>query len=182
MKRTMILAALAAAFAGCKRNEEPKPGAAAQPAAAAAPGTAKQPLARPKVGEVAVAGGHLPMFARLAAEAKNRPGVPLPAESVLAAFTKAGIQTSPPRQFIARLVDASYCVGTRTTAGLPVTICEYRDAPSAAKGRERSLAKFPNLPRDILVNGQTTLTLTKGGIPPAALADVEKVTAVFTKL
>jgi hypothetical protein len=101
--------------------------------------------------------------AQLAAEARARPAGARRAEEVFAALGGAGLKLETPRQYVARTVAASYCLGSRTEAGLAVAVCEYPDAEAARQGRTRMETRFPMKDREILVVGQDTFTLTNLG-------------------
>lgn len=125
----------------------------------------------PEAADVAVAGvdrstsPSVPLFERLAMEAAERPTDTPRAEAVLEALSAAGVSVVGARQYLAATVDASYCVGGQTAAGLHVAICEYPGAGEAAAGRLASLERFRDVApgREIIVNRKTTLTLSNAG-------------------
>lgn len=90
----------------------------------------------------------------------DRGGTPR-AEAVLSAIELAGVKVEAPRQYLAASVDATYCVGGRSSRGLAIAVCEYPDAAAARSGRAVSLEKFgPADGREVHARGPLTLSVT----------------------
>ena len=117
----------------------------------------------------------------LQTEAANRPKGTTSVEQVIAAVEGLGTKMTH-RQVLASPLKAHYCENGSTAAGLGMSICEFDDAAKAGAGKERSLEIFKKFgKRTLLVNGATLLTVTEPETP-SAMAEKDKVLALFPSL
>jgi len=125
-----------------------------------------------------------PLLQLLAEEKTSRPSGTPSAEAVFAALDQAGIHTQDPSQVLGRMVGAAFCENAHTTAGVVVSVCEYKDADTLAKGRaysEKTFAKaLPN--RALLSNKNTLLTINPPDASSAAKAQVDTIGKLFAAL
>jgi len=125
-----------------------------------------------------------PLLQLLADEKTNRPSGTPNAEAVFAALDQAGIHTKDPSQVLGRTVGAAFCENAHTADGVVVSVCEYKDADTLAKGRaysEKTFAKaLPN--RALLSNKNTLLTINPPDASPAARAQVDTIGKLFAAL
>jgi len=125
-----------------------------------------------------------PLLQLLADEKTNRPSGTPSAETVFAALDKAGIHTQDPSQVLGRMVGAAFCENAHTAEGVVVSVCEYKDADTLARGRaysEKTFAKaLPN--RALVSNKNTLLTLNPPDASPAAKAQVDTIGRLFAAL
>lgn len=125
-------------------------------------------------------GVNKPLLQLLADEKTNRPSDTPSAESVFAALDKAGIHTQDPSQVLGRTVGAAFCENAHTAQGMVVSVCEFKDADTLAKGRAYSQKTFaqalPN--RSLVSNKKTLLTIN----PPDASAAAQQQMTTIGKL
>jgi hypothetical protein len=108
----------------------------ATPPPPAAPNGANNPSADPMA----------TMFGTMATELKNRPGIHPSVDDGFAAFAKAGVPISAPKQSLGTTYKASYCShGLTDTQDLSVLLCEYPDDARATAGLAESKKLFPGL-------------------------------------
>lgn len=176
---------------GCKRESSASAapaatGAAATTGAVADPAhvAAVETLDRMAESDESAAASMRSIAGRMQYEAEHRPAGTIKAEGVFAALAKAGVPiTDGPRQYVAVVAGAEYCVGGQTADGLGVAVCEYASADKARAGKAAVEKRFAQLNgvRDIVVRGATTLTLT--GRPDAPLASSKQLaSAAFATL
>jgi hypothetical protein len=120
---------------------------------------------------------------RFAAEAKNRPGGTVRVEEVFSAFTQAGVELRETRQHLAGPFEAMYCVGTQAGGDVHMSVCEYKDEPTATNGREMSDKALKAVGRRELVqNKATTLTIRRGSDDASDAALRDKLIGIFLKM
>jgi hypothetical protein len=140
---------------------------------------------QPAVAEpVSVMEGPLTLNERLAREAASRPSGALPAETVAAKLSAAGVPLGALKQVLARPLGARYCALARTTSGLVVSLCEFDDDAQAARGVDLSRKTFDHLipGRRLAHRRGTLLTLTLGAPDATRLAESARAEAVFATL
>jgi hypothetical protein len=116
---------------------------------------------------------------RFAHEASKRPKNAPRVEDVLAAMKTAGVETREVQQHLGSPFGAEYCMGLKAGVDVHASICEYKDAKTAAENREASL-KSLNVPnRNIYLNGATTLTVRIGTRTEAEDALGQKMITAF---
>jgi hypothetical protein len=142
------------------------------------------PASQPAVAEPAPAEGPLTLNERLVREAASRPSGALPAETVAARLSAAGVPIGALKQVLARPLGARYCALGRTAAGLVVSLCEFDDDAQAARGVELSRKTFDRLipGRRLAHRRGTLLTLTLGAPDPTRLVEGARAEAVFATL
>ena len=146
------------------------------------PPTASQPAAAEPA--PAAVEGPLTLNERLAREAASRPSGALPAETVAAKLSAAGVPIGALKQVLARPLGARYCALGRTASGLVVSLCEFDDDAQAARGVDLSCKTFDRLipGRRLAHRRGTLLTLTLGAPDPTRLAEGARAEAVFATL
>ena len=167
-----VLALISIVAAGChKRPPPPSP---------PPPPTASQPAAA----EPTAVAGPLTLNERLTREAASRPSGGLPAETVAAKLSAAGVPIGALRQVLARPLGARYCALARTASGLVVSLCEFDDDAQAARGVDLSRKTFDRLipGRRLAHRRGTLLTLTLGAPDAKRLAEGARAEAVFATL
>ena len=127
---------------------------------------------------------HLPLAERLAREASSRPSSGPRVEAVAAALTRSGAGLGPLRQVLGRTIGARFCMAGQTAPGLGVSICEFRDAPDAARGLAMSRQTFDRLipNRRLERNRGTVLTLTRPSVNPDLDAEAARLAHLFASL
>jgi hypothetical protein len=86
------------------------------------------------------------MFGTMETELKNRPGIHPSVDDGFAAFAKAGVPISAPKQSLGTTYKASYCShGLTDTKDLSVLLCEYPDEAQATAGLAESKKLFVGL-------------------------------------
>jgi len=148
------------------------------------PPTPPPTASQPAVAEPAPAEGPLTLNERLAREAASRPSGALPAETVAAKLSAAGVPIGALKQVLARPLGARYCALARTASGLVVSLCEFDDDAQAARGVDVSRKTFDRLipGRRLAHRRGTLLTLTLGAPDPTRLAEGARAEAVFATL
>jgi hypothetical protein len=137
--------------------------------------------AAPVAGSSPTAGS--PVLAELDHEASNRPTGTPTVEQIMAAIESAGIKLEPKKQVLATVVKAHYCVLTKSTTGLSMSICEFDEDAQARVGLKQSETQFKAIPNRVLeVNGKTLLTMNLTAGTPAVAADRDRVSKVFRQL
>jgi hypothetical protein len=125
-----------------------------------------------------------PIMELLSEERANRPSGTPAAEAVFAAAKQAGVPTSDQAQVLARMLGASYCENARTAKGVVLSVCEFKDPATLAKGQaysEKTFAKaLPN--RSLLANRKTLLTINPPDETSAVKAEVKTVADAFARL
>ena len=146
------------------------------------PPTASQPAVAEPVS--AAVEGPLTLNERLAREAASRPSGALPAETVAAKLSAAGVPIGALKQVLARPLGARYCALARTASGLVVSLCEFDDDAQAARGVDLSRKTFDRLipGRRLAHRRGTLLTLTLGAPDSTRLAEGARAEAVFATL
>ena len=169
-----VLALTSILIAAC--HERPTPPSPPPPP----PPTASQPAAA----EPAGVAGPLTLIERLAREAASRPSGSLPAETVAAKLSAAGVPIGALKQVLARPLGARYCALARTASGLVISLCEFDDDAQAARGVDLSRRTFDRLiaGRRLAHRRGTLLTLTLGAPDPTRLAEGARAEAVFATL
>jgi hypothetical protein len=124
------------------------------------------------------------LTARLSREAAARSTPVLPVERVHAALIGGGIGLLRWKQVLASPLGARFCMAGVTTSGLALSVCEFTDAASAARGLLRSRATFDRLipHRDLQRNGATLLTLAPPGAGPPFPAQTQQLREIFAAL
>lgn len=146
------------------------------------------PPAAPAASNTAPAGGMdgvtTPLLQLLTNEKTNRPAGTPSAETVFAALDKAGIHTQDPSQVLGRMVGAAFCENAHTHEGVVVSVCEFKDADTLARGRAYSEKTFgkalPN--RSLVSNKKTLLTINPPDASPATKAQVASIGKLFAAL
>jgi hypothetical protein len=125
-----------------------------------------------------------PLMVLLGEERTNRPTDTPAAEAVFAATKQSGVPTSDPQQVLARLVGASFCENARSDRGIVLSVCEFKDKETLAKGRAYSEKTFgKSMPsRSLLANRKTLLTINPPDDTPAVKAQVETIASAFARL
>jgi hypothetical protein len=161
--------------AACHKRPTP-PSPPTPPPTASPPAVAEAPPAAVE--------GPLTLNERLAREAASRPSGALPAETVAAKLSAAGVPIGALKQVLARPLGARYCALARTASGLVVSLCEFDDDAQAARGVDLSRKTFDRfIPGRRLAHRRgTLLTLTLGAPDPTRLAEGARAEAVFTTL
>ena len=114
-------------------------------------------------------------------EAAARPTGTIRVEDAVAAFRKDGIQIDDVKQHLARPYGARYCVGTKLSNLVAISLCEYVDTTAAKAGVAVS-QKIPLANREIQLNQATSLTVRDLEKTPAADALGQRLFASFAKL
>lgn len=158
----LFLAALGACSRSTPREEVPAP-----PAVTAAAPATEPPAARTMN----------TLAGQLALEAEHRVAGPR-VEDALAALARAGLTVPQPRQYLALVAAARYCLGGTAAEGLAVSACEYASAEEARTGVAKTERKYPQLvgTRSVLIVGSLSVAISDAGRPPKA-ALVERVRA-----
>jgi len=187
--QVMVVLALSALL-GCDKKDPPPAAAAdgatttatsASPADAEAPGAADAGAS--DAGE-ATLGDMLGLGPRLAAEEKARTTTGLRAEDVFATMREAGATFDAPKQHLATVWKAIYCVAAVNPAeDFVIDVCEYGDEKSAKETEGTSRKGFGAVPgREVHRNGTTLLTLRNGKPTPASVALAKKLVEAFGKM
>jgi hypothetical protein len=148
-----VLGAMMTAGCGKKAEEGPSSNAAASASSAldasagvaSGAGTPPPPAApnganNPSVDPMAT------MFGTMETELKNRPSIHPSVDDGFAAFAKAGVPISAPKQSLGTTYKASYCShGLTDTKDLSVLLCEYPDEAQATAGLAESKKLFIGL-------------------------------------
>jgi hypothetical protein len=123
------------------------------PAPRAAPTVAAQPRERDA----------LSLPERLAFESSQHPDAVQLVERALESFEQGGVKLTRKRQVLARMLDAQYCQGAVSSAGVGLSLCVFADAEGARRGSDSSHAHFDRLipGRTLVVHARTLLTLTQ---------------------
>ena len=169
-----VLALTSILIAACHKRPAAAPSPPPPPTAVAATGGRRPPPSR----------GRSPCNERLAREAASRPSGVLPAETVAAKLSAAGVPIGALKQVLARPLGARYCALARTASGLVVSLCEFDDDAQAARGVDLSRRTFDRLipGRRLAHRRGTLLTLTLGAPDPTRLAEGARAEAVFATL
>lgn len=114
-------------------------------------------------------------------EAASRPTATIRVEDAIAAFRKDGIPVEDVKQHLGRPYGARYCVGSKLSNLVAISLCEYVD-PAAAKAGAAVSAKIPLPNREIQINQATSLTVRDLEKGPAADALAKRLFDSFTKL
>lgn len=132
----------------CERDENAKPESQLQ-------GRLKDRMVRPLAS--AMHGPSISGFKqRLEQEAKDRTAVPLPAETVFAAFKKDGVGLERERQQMASPHAAKYCLSAHAGQKVQVTVCEH-ESVEGAKEHVSATQKLERPERRVARNGTTTV-------------------------
>ncbi len=124
-------------------------------------------------------GSLLSVEERFAAEAAKRPSGTPRVEDVLAAIKSAGIAPHDVQQHLGSPFGAQYCMGLKAGKDVHASVCEYKDAKTAADNRVASVRDL-NIPnRNIYQNGATTLTVRIGTRTDDEDALAQKMIAAF---
>jgi hypothetical protein len=125
-----------------------------------------------------------PVMDVMSEERTSRPTGTPTAEAVFAAAKQAGVPTSDAAQVLARLLGASYCENARTTRGVVLSVCEFKDVDTLDRGQAYSQKTFakalPN--RTLLTNRKTLLTINPPDQSPAVQAEVKAIAGAFARL
>jgi hypothetical protein len=145
------------ALAGC-RQVPMQPAEETAPLAPAAKVDALAPLPAPDPALV-----RLPLSDRLALEADARPVSAVRPEQLERALRERGVLFVRKRQVLASTVGAAYCELAVSSEGLGVSICEFPDAATAARGSAQSHRLFDaRIPgRTLATHHGSLLTLTE---------------------
>lgn len=120
---------------------------------------------------------------QLVLEQRERGKGLLAADVVIAKLTEAGVSLPAAKQELAVVQRARYCVGGTTRKGLALSVCEYPSEEDARVGREHSLTSFKAIPhREILVRGNTTLTLRGSAAPPLESDEGKRAAEAYREL
>ena len=179
----VVAVALMGGAVGCKSKTESK-AENDRSSAIAAPGAAP-PSSVPGPPEgVGLDGVNMPISQLLGTERQSRPSDTLSAEQVFSAFEKGGLTLADKTQVLGRTIGASFCENAHTPAGVVFSVCEFKDAATATKGRDYSLRTFGKaLPdRDLLIKQKTLLTITRGGPGGPAQTESKTATQIFQGL
>lgn len=163
-----VILLLTLALAGCRQGALAERGSAgerdtARPAAAASAASSARPeeLAAlpapdPKLARMALSD-------RLALEADARPSSAVRPEQLERALRERGVTFARKRQVLASTLGAAYCELSVSSEGLGVSLCEFADAESAARGSAQSHRLFDaRIPgRTLATHDGTLLTLTE---------------------
>lgn len=124
-----------------------------------------------------------PLEAQLASEAQSRTSGALSAEQILSALARADVKVADPRQEIATVHRARFCIGGSTEKGLAISVCEYDSEQAARAGREHSLKMFAAIPnREIFVHGRAALILRADHMPAGKHADARRAIEALQRL
>lgn len=174
----MFSAILLVGGSGCRKGSTGKEEASA-PAPAATKGKeeASAPAAKKRADKPP------PLEVQLASEARNRSTGALSADQILSALARANVKVADPRQEIATVHRANFCVGGSTDNGLALSVCEYDSDEAARAGREHSLKMFAAIPnREIFVHGRTALVLRADRVAPGEHPDARRAVEAFRRL
>ncbi len=173
-----IAVVLLLSSAGCRRRPDTTaedngaPGAGA--GGAAAPATIEPPGG-------GLTGMTKPVMNLLADERAARPGGTPTAEAVFEAMKKAGVPTSGESQVLGKTLGAAFCENARTAQGTVLSVCEFKDAATLAKGMEYSTKTFakalPN--RRLFANRSTLLTVNPSENSDSAHAELKTIERTF---
>ena len=119
---------------------------------------------------------------RLAREAAARPTDTPSAEQVLEALQGAGLLLGGQRQYLGESTGARYCFAAHSLRGLQLSVCEFADPASAARGRGRVLGAHPPPGRSALLNRATMLLVQQPADNPGARAEAQVAAQAFRKL
>lgn len=124
------------------------------------------------------------MLQLLADEQSGRPSDTPSAERVFDAIQKTGIPVLDPSQVLGRLLGASYCKNAHTDRGIVLSVCEFSDADTLAKGRAYSQKTFSNsLPnRALVANHKTLLTVNPPDQSPGVEQQLDRIVRLFGTL
>lgn len=177
---TGAIAVLCVVLAGCTKKE-----AEAETASAAAATMAPRRTLTPEDLDPSRASPTTmasKVYRQLGVEKTNRPAVALPAERVLAAFHKDGIEAEALKQGLGEPIKAGYCALSHTKKGVGFTLCEYPSAELAREGKALSEARYSGgLGRKLYLNGQTLLVV-RAAAEEEAKAEAEAMAAIFEEL
>lgn len=94
-------------------------------------------------------------------EAAHRPASPVSADVVLDALDHTGVKLDGRHQYAGFTMNAKYCAGGRTAAGIAVAVCEYATPDAAVAGKafmdQRFAAMAPDAKRE--AHGGAVLTI-----------------------
>jgi hypothetical protein len=180
----LLGAALLFPVSGCSRKQQQgaSAGAAASQQVAAAPAAvANIPASAMPV--VAMPRNAGPLAGKLQEEAASRPNAPIKAEAVFALVQQKGIELHEIQQYMGSPIGAKYCAGAKTPTDVFLSVCEFQDPDSAAKGKEKSEAAFGALSlRQLVVNRTSLLTLRDLGKTPESAEQAKLLATTFASL
>ena len=180
-------------FCACdKKAEEAAPVASASASAVAhvAPQGPSRPTPSASTSAGAVSNGGMgdvgAVFGQLPIEAAHRPAITPNADQAFAALEKAGFPIVERQQSLGSTYKAAYCShGLTSTKDVAVLICEYADPAATAIGLTTSNAMLATMTRRKSWAHKSLVMATMPqdpASPPAALAQIAKLVAVFNGL
>ncbi len=171
-----LLAVASCVALGCSRKAPSGSGASASSVTVTA---AAVPLPHVDIPMTKNAG---PLAGRLQEEAAHRPAGTPTAEAVFGTVEVKGVALHDIVQVPGSALGAAYCAQAETDRNIFLSVCEYTDPSAAAAGKAGSEKVFGAIPRQLVLNKGSLLTLRDDAKTPESGEQMKMLASTFASL